>query len=150
VTLPAGKRITSPLTLVIQCVLVVVAVGLLMDEVWETFFSPPTTVVKLLKLAALGGITGSLCFCILRDRRVTVKGNELLIDSLITRRRVPLQHVKDVYWIQVPDATLTAEAAMVLVQTAERDEETIRFSPRSRAAFEYLVNLVSRENRTKV
>ena len=149
-TFRAGKRITSPLALVTQTALVMVVVALLISEVWQTIFSGPTTVDRLLKLSALAGMTGIMCFCILRDRRITVQGDELLIDSLVTRRRVPLQDVKEVYWIQVPDGTHTAKAAVVLTQTAEHDEEVIRFSPRSRAAFEYLLNLVPRQNRTDV
>jgi hypothetical protein len=148
-SVPDRVSITGPFTLISEVVLLLGITGLFTHEAWRFFALEHNESTaqsghfeySLLGFLVLGAASVFACVRLLRDRRVTLIDSEVQIASLFTRRTVPIPQIRDVYWIQRFDGTRSPEAAIVVLHDGT-EEEIIRFSPKSPAAFEVLRNRI--------
>jgi len=151
---PVRVSITGPFTLISEVVLLLGITGLFAHEAWRFFVSNRKDLTaqlenfdsSLLALLVLGAASTFMCVRILRDRRVTLIASELRTASLFNRRSVLLTQVRNVYWIQRFDGGMRTPEAAIVISRDGAEEETIRFSPQSVAAFETLRSRIPNVN----
>jgi hypothetical protein len=142
--------LTGPFTFIAQAALLLMLIGFFAHEVWQLFSldHPPNARLidvygsTLLRVVVLGVVGGILGLSIVRNRRVTLVGTTVKIDTLFSRRTIQITQIRDVYWIRQFDGGVTTPEAAMVISSDGAEDETILFSPATPTDFETLRNRI--------